>query len=45
MVLNERAKAAWSHPATPGGVLEGPAHVGVVETPGGGAPVNMAAGG
>jgi hypothetical protein len=45
MVLNDRAKAAWSQPASPGGLPEGVAHGGVMETPGGGAPVNMATGG
>jgi hypothetical protein len=45
MMLNDRAKATWSQPASPVRVPEGVAHGGVVETPGGGAPVNMATGG
>lgn len=49
MVLNERARAAWSQPVTPGGVPEGGTHGVGGKTPGegpaGGAPVSMATGG
>jgi hypothetical protein len=35
MVLNERARAAWSQPATPGGVPEGGTHGAVSMATGG----------